>query len=258
MPLLHHVVEGSGPAVLLLHAGVADLRMWDAQVRELSHDHLTVRCDLNGFGGSPVRPGSSGCDAEDVLALLDQLGVGDFSLVAASYGGHVGLQVATAAATRVGRMVLLAPLAELLEPDEALRAVWGHEERLLETGDVVAAVDLSVRTWLGPDADDGMRDLLRVMQHDALVHQLGHQLAAGEVEHRELPVVLERLTMPTTVVSGLRDLAFFVATARALAGRLPAARLVELAWAAHLPSLERPEETGRLVRSELTADWPRR
>jgi 3-oxoadipate enol-lactonase len=78
------------------------------------------------------------------------------------------------------------------------------------------------------------------------------------VEHRELPVVLERLTMPTTVVSGLRDLAFFVATARALADRLPAARLVELAWAAHLPSLERPEETGRLVRSELTADWPRR
>jgi len=211
MPLLHHVVEGSGPAVLLLHAGVADLRMWDAQVRELSHDHLTVRCDLNGFGGSPVRPGSSACDAEDVLALLDQLGVGDFSLVAASYGGHVGLQVATPAATRVGRMVLLAPLAELLEPDEELRAVWGHEERLLETGDVVAATELNVRTWLGPDADDATRDL-----------------------------------------------AFFRATARALTDRLPAARLVELAWAAHLPSLERPEETGRLVRSELTADRPPR
>jgi pimeloyl-ACP methyl ester carboxylesterase len=66
-------------------------------------------------------------------------------------------------------------------------------------------------------------------------------------------VILERLTMPTTVVAGLRDLGFFVATARALAGRLPAARLVELAWAAHLPSLERPEEASRLVRSALSA-----
>jgi pimeloyl-ACP methyl ester carboxylesterase len=249
MPPLNHVVEGTGPAVLLLHAGVADLRMWDAQVRELSRDHLTVRCDLNGFGGSPLEPGSSPCDAEDVLALLDHLGIRHFSLVAASYGGHVGLQVATAATSRVSQMVLVAPLAELLEPDDELRAVWAEEERLLDAGDPQSATDLDVRTWLGPEAGDDMRDLLRVMQHDALVQQV----AAGEVEERELPVVLERLTMPTTVVTGLRDLAFFVDTARALAHRLPRARLVELAWAAHLPSLERPEETSRLVRRALSA-----
>ena len=249
MPPLNHVVEGTGPAVLLLHAGVADLRMWDAHVRELGRDHLTVRCDLNGFGGSPLEPGSSRCDAEDVLALLDHLGVGDFSLVAASYSGHVALQVATAAGSRVSRMVLIAPLAELLDPDDELRQVWAEEERLLDAGDLEGATDLNVRTWLGPEAGDDMRDLLRVMQHDALVQQA----AAGEVEDRELPVVLERLTMPTTVVTGLRDLAFFVGTARALVDRLPTARLVELAWAAHLPSLERPEETSRLVRTALSA-----
>ena len=49
----------------------------------------------------------------------------------------------------------------------------------------------------------------------------------------------------------MQDLAFFVDTARALADRLPAARLVELAWAGHLPSLERPAETSRLVRRAL-------
>ena len=246
MPLLHHVVEGTGPVVVLLHAGVADLRMWDAQVRELSRDHRTVRCDLGGFGGSAAAP--SACDAEDVLALLDHLGVQAFSLVAASYGGHVGLQVATAAAERVDRLVLIAPLAELLDPDEELRAFWAEEERLLDAGDLDAATDLNVRTWLGPDAHNDMRELLREMQHDALVAQV----AAGDVEHRELPVQLDRLTMPTTVVTGLRDLTFFVDTARALADRLPASRLVELAWAAHLPSLERPAETGRLVRRALS------
>jgi 3-oxoadipate enol-lactonase len=247
MPLLHHVVEGSGPAVLLLHAGVADLRMWDAQVLELSHDHLTVRCDLTGFGGSPVRPGSSGCDAEDVLALLDQLGVGDFSLVAASYGGHVGLQVATAIPERVESLVLLAPAADLAEPDEPLRALWAEEGRLVEAGDLDAATELNVQSWLGPEADDAARGLVRRMQRQALVQQV----AAGDVDDRELPVRPDGITMPTTVIVGALDFGFFRTTARVLAQQLARARLVELPWAGHLPSLERPPETTRLIMEAL-------
>jgi 3-oxoadipate enol-lactonase len=247
MPMLHHLVEGAGPTVVLLHAGAADLRMWDDQAQELVRDHTVVRCDLSGFGGSPV--GTAHSDAEDVLGLLEHLQVDRFDLVAASFGGHVTLQVATAAAHRVERLVLLAPLAQLVEPDEALRAFWTEEGRLVGAGDLDGATELNVRTLLGPDADDVARDRLRVMQHDALVLQA----AAGEIEDRELPVALDRLRMPTTVVVGARDLSFFRDTARALVEALPAARLVELDWAGHLPSLERPLETARLVREVLAA-----
>src|SRR4051794_2169947 len=113
MTTLHHLVEGSGPVVVLLHAGVADLRMWDAQVDVLVPGHMVVRCDLPGYGGTPVGPGSDGCDAEDVLALLDELGVEEFALVGASYGGYVALQVATAVPDRVDRLVLLDAAADL-------------------------------------------------------------------------------------------------------------------------------------------------
>ena len=76
MPTLHHAVDGAGPTVLLLHAGVADLRMWDAQVADLvDAGYTAVRCDLRGFGGSGLEPGASYADAEDVLALLEELGV---------------------------------------------------------------------------------------------------------------------------------------------------------------------------------------
>ena len=248
MPLLNHRVEGTGPVVLLLHAGAADLRMWDDQVRELAPTWTTVRCDLAGYGGSPPVPGPSYGDADDVLALLDHLHVDAFAIVAASYGGHVGLQVATAAADRVHALVLLAPLAELVPPDAGLRAFWAEERALLEAGDLDAATELNVRTLLGPDADDDVRERLRAMQHDAFVAQS----AAGDQEARELPVDLQRLTMPVTVVVGDHDLSFFGTTARALVQRLPDARLVELAWAGHLPTLERPAETGRLVRRALS------
>ena len=80
------------------------------------------------------------------------------------------------------------------------------------------------------------------------------QVAAGEdVDNRELPMLLERLTMPTRVVVGLRDQPFFVATGRELARRLPSAQLEELPWAGHLPTLERPEEAMRLL-GERTTD----
>ena len=247
MTPLHHRVEGSGPTVVLLHAGVADLRMWDAQVAELVPGHSVVRCDLRGYGHTPLEPGASYSDAGDVLALLEELGVERFALVAASYGGWVALQVATAVPDRVERLVLLAPLAEVAEPDERLRSFWRTEGELTEAGELEAATNLNVATFLGPDATDEAKELVWKMQRGILEHQS----AAGEVEDAELPVDLDRLTMPVTVVAGAHDLQFFVQTARELARLLPDVELVELPWAGHLPSLERPLETAHLVRASL-------
>src|SRR6478672_11385265 len=194
MTPLHHRVEGSGPTVVLLHAGVADLRMWDAQVAELVPGHSVVRCDLRGYGHTPLEPGASYSDAGDVLALLEELGVERFALVAASYGGWVALQVATAVPDRVERLVLLAPLAEVTEPDERLRAVWREEGALVEAGDLDGATNTNVAAFLGPEAGDDARDLVWRMQRNALTVQV----AAGDVENAELPVDLDRLAMPVS------------------------------------------------------------
>jgi 3-oxoadipate enol-lactonase len=249
--MLHHRVSGTDGAsgtVVLLHAGVADLRMWDVPAEELSGTRRVVRCDLRGFGGSPVAAGASYSDAEDVLELLDHLGVGTFSLVGASFGGHVALQVASAVPDRVEQLVLLAPASELLEPDAALRELWQREAQLVEAGDLEGATEVNVEAWLGPDADDAARALVRTMQRSALEQQL----AAGEVDNRELEVDLRRVDMPTVVVVGGHDQPAFVVAGRALAERLPRAQLVELPWAGHLPTLERPEEGAVLLRDALS------
>jgi pimeloyl-ACP methyl ester carboxylesterase len=247
MTTMHFLREGSGPVVVLLHAGVADMRMWDVQVAVLVPGHTVVRCDLPGFGHTPPAPRAEGSDAEDVLALLEEIGVGRFAVVGASYGAYVALQVASAIPERIDRLVLLAPAAEVVEPDETLREIWRHEESLIEVGDLAAATDLMVDAWLGPEADDDARALLRDMQRRA--YDL--QAAGDDVRNHELPVDLPRITAPVTVVVGLLDLVFFRDTARALVEGLPNADLVELPWAAHLPSLERPTETAHLVATTL-------
>jgi len=244
--LLHHRVQGSGPAVLLLHAGVCDLRMWQPQWEALTAAHRVIGCDLRGYGQTPL-PHQDYSDAQDVLHLLDHLAVDEFAMVGASYGGHVALQVATAAPGRVNRLVLLCAAADLVQPTADIEDFVAQEDALLDAEDVTGATELNVRTWLGADADEANVALVREMQRNAFAVQL----AAGDVESEDGEVDLTRITMPTTVVSGLQDLDYFVSTAQELAASIPAARLVELDWAAHLPSLERPEMMARLLLDAL-------
>ena len=155
---IHHLVEGEGPTVVLLHAGVADLRMWDQPTAALvAAGRRVVRCDLRGYGSTPLEPGASYGDAEDVLALVEELGLTSFMLVGASYGGYVAQQVATAVPEQVERLVLVCTAGDLVEPDDGLRAFWQEEGRFLDAGDIDGATELNVATWLGPDADDEAR-----------------------------------------------------------------------------------------------------
>jgi len=125
--------------------------------------------------------------------------------------------------------------------------VWREEGALVEAGDLDGATNTNVAAFLGPEAGDDARDLVWRMQRGSLTHGA----AAVDVENAELPVDLDRLTMPVTVLVGGHDLPFFRATARELVRALPHAELVELPWAGHLPSLERPHETAHLVRASL-------
>ena len=85
---------GDGPAVLLLHYTVCDRRMWDPQVPALAAaGHRVVRCDLRGYGDTPV-PTAPWSNSGDVAQLLDALGIATAAVVGASGGGRVALEFA--------------------------------------------------------------------------------------------------------------------------------------------------------------------
>ncbi|MFF0345051.1 alpha/beta fold hydrolase [Kribbella sp. NPDC004875] len=238
-------VAGVGPDVLLVHAGVADARMWEREVRELAAAHRVITVDLRGYGETPLEAGAKYSDAGDVLAVLDEVGASAVMAVGASYGGYVVQQMVSREPARFARVVLLCAPTDNVEPDDELRALWGAENKLLEAGDVDGATDLTVRRWIGPEADDEARELLRVMQKRAY----DVQLAAGDdVENEEYPVEPEKMTMPVRLITGGHDFAFFTDSADYLAERLPAAERIHLPWAGHLPTLERPTEASALIR----------
>ena len=64
---------GEGPAVLFIHAGVADSRMWRGQMDALD-SYRRVAFDLRGFGKTPWVPGAY-ADWKDAVTVLDHLDI---------------------------------------------------------------------------------------------------------------------------------------------------------------------------------------
>lgn len=240
---LSYDVAGSGPAVMLLHSTVCDRRMWDLQVPSLVNaGYRVVRCDFREFGQTPG-PDGPFSNADDVADLLDLLGIERSALIGASGGGQVALEIAARWPRRVTALALLCTARTGHEPSAELRAFGEREEALIEAGDVAGAIELHVDTWLGPEADEATREKLRRMQGC----NLAVQLAAEEFESIKAEIDPAAITAPSLLISGKHDLADFRQIADQLSGELVNTRHLELSWAGHLPSLERPDEVNRIL-----------
>jgi len=257
--MTHLAHDRSGPAgdvpLLLLHAGVADRRMWDGGVWErLTGRRDVVRVDLRGFGGSAERPDGRLAPWRDVGALLDELGVRRVHVVGASMGAGVAVELALADPGRVASLLLAGPGGSLIPAMTAqLRAFAHAEDAALEAGDLDAAVEANLLTWVdGPDRDASdvpadVRDRVAVMQR--LAFELTDDWDDVEEEQLE-PEALDRLGdvgVPTLVLTGGLDLDAIGAAADAVASGVPGSRRVDWPDVAHLPSMERPGEFAALV-----------
>jgi pimeloyl-ACP methyl ester carboxylesterase len=239
--------SGSGdPAVVFVHAGVADRRMWEPLLAELPGGLRTVRYDMRGFGESELPP-ETFSHTRDLIALLDALGLEQVVLVGASMGGAVALEAASNWPERVRGLALIDSAAEH-EFSSVVREFGASEDAALEAGDIDAAVELNLRLWVdGPrassDVDPAMRALVADMQRRAFELQQG----VG-AEEEELDTDLARVTAPTVVAVGELDLPDFHEIGRHVAAAIPnAEELTVVAGAAHLPALERPAEVARLL-----------
>lgn len=246
--ILAHDDEGDGPAVVLLHSSVCDRRMWQRQAEVLTAaGHRVIRPDFQGFGDTPA-PTAPYDEAGDLRALLDALGVDRAVLVGSSMGGRVAQEFAARWPSQVIGLLLVCAATRLLPPTADARAFGAEEDALLEAGDVDGAVDLNVRTWLGPAASAQTAVAVAEMQR----RSFEVQLAAGDVSADRPDFDLGAIVAPTLVVSGAHDLDYFGHVADLLAARIGGAQRLELDWAGHLPSLEDPDRFDPLLLEFVT------
>jgi 3-oxoadipate enol-lactonase len=241
---LHVEHAGAGPAVVLIHAGVADSRMWDPQWAAWQTRFALSRLDLRGFGrsGPPVGALSH---AGDVLRVLDATAIERALVVGASFGGLVALDLAAAHPERVAALVLADPPLPGFAWSEEMRGFFAAEHAALEAGDLEAAAEVNVDFWAG-SSSEAVREAIREQQLNAFRLQAGDE-ADDVLLTDDLPGALATLAVRTLVVTGERDKADFRVIADRLAATLPNARRATVAGAGHLPSLEQPAAFDEVV-----------
>ncbi|MFE0421101.1 alpha/beta fold hydrolase [Streptomyces sp. NPDC058953] len=238
--------QNTGRDVVLLHSTVCDRRMWDGLYESLAAaGHRVVRADFRGFGDTPCGQGPYN-DADDVLAVMDAVGMDRAVLIGASYGGRTALEIAARFPGRVAGLALLCAGLPGVPDSAEMTAFDERETELVGYGDLEEAAALCARTFLGPEAGEAALAAVTEMQYRAYGIQL-----AGADEHSGDgdfdPAALAAVTVPALVVSGAHDLPDFHEAADRQTALLPAARRLHLPWAGHLPSLERPAEITALL-----------
>jgi 3-oxoadipate enol-lactonase len=248
---IYYEIAGDGHPLLLLHAGVADSRMWDDQWQPFARRYRSIRYDLPGFGKSQL-PDSPYAAHEEVASLLRLLGVRQAHVVGTSWGGRIALDFALTHPEMVSALVLVCPSVSGDQPSAAVRRFGEEEEALLERGDLAAATELNLRMWVdgprrAPDqVDPSVRERVREMQHHAFTvpEPQGFELLPLEPPANER---LEEVRAPTLVVVGDHDLKDKLALADRLASKIPDAHKVVIPGAAHMVSMEQPDEFNRVV-----------
>jgi 3-oxoadipate enol-lactonase len=249
---VHHVVTGphDAPVVVLSNSLGSTMAMWDAVLPGLEERFRVVRYDTRGHGRSPVPRGPYTIDdlADDLVGLLDRLGVERTHLVGLSLGGMMGMRLAARDPGRLDRLVLLCTAAHLdIAPTYADRAVT---VRAQGTGVVAEAV---VSRWFTPDfleANPQARKAAEQMVADTPAE--GYAGGCEAIATMDLRPDLPKISAPTLAIAGADDTATPPRYLEEIANEIPDARLVVVPEAAHLAAAQQPEAVTAAILAHLT------
>lgn len=218
----------------------------------LAHAYRTIRYDLRGCGWSRRPPGAFS-PREDLSQLMRFLGVERAVLIGASTGGQLAIDFTLEHPEQVAALILIGAGVSGTQPSAFVQARCKEIDTLVASGDLAQAVELALRLWVdGPrrsaeHVDLTMRERVRQMTTRNFVRAAEHD------QSQPLPLeppALSRLgemQVPTLVVVGDQDVPDTLAAADLLARSIGGAQKVVMPGAAHLPSMEQPEQFNRLV-----------
>jgi len=257
-------VRGAGAPVVFLHAGVADRRMWRAELAalEAAGGYRGVAYDRRGFGES-LHADERYSHVADLAAVLDATAGGAPAvLVGCSQGGRIAIDAALAMPERVRALVLVAPAIsgapEQATFPPAIEAWIDRMEKAEAQADIDRINALEAHAWLdGPLAPEGrvggaVRTLFLEMNGIALrAEQRGTEIAPEPAYDR-----VDRIAAPALVVWGDLDFPHLGDRCEYLAARMPAATSLLICDAAHLPNLEYPDAFNRALHAFLAGAAP--
>ena len=254
--MIHYEEAGRGRAVVLLHGGAMDLRMWDDQVGPLAERFRVIRVDARGHGRSET-PTSPFRQCDDVAELLGALGIDRAALVGLSMGAGAATDTALEYPALVSHLVVCgAGTNEPVFEDPWILGVQKEMAEAQQRLDAPAWIDLMITMGvLGPHRETMDRDVLersRQMITDTVTNHVRPDAVAPAHVHGSWERLGE-IRVPALGVIGTIDADDHIAMVDRFVASVPRARKHEIGGTAHVPNMERPAEFNAML-LEFLAD----
>ena len=238
-------VAGGGPAVVLVHPGLWDMRAWDDQFEIFAERFTVLRYDVRGYGRSSRPTGTPYSHVRDQIAVMDAAGVGAAALVGCSMGGGIELDFVLTHPGRVRALVVVASALGGFETNDDEERWWDERaagiQGAMEAGDLARAQEIRLSIWAPLGTDDPAGRRIRDIAFDNI-----HELTMDESAAEELdPPAIERLeeiACPTLVVPADHDPPDLRRASAELAARVPGAVTVAIPDTDHVVGMRRPRE----------------
>lgn len=250
MSKLAFTERGQGSALLLVHAFPFDARMWEPQIAAFTPTHRVIAPDLRGFGRSANLPPARSVDehADDLVELLDHLGIEKAAVAGLSMGGYIALALVRRHPSRV-RALVLADTKAKPDSEEAKRNRQVNIDFVREHGPA-ALFDKLLPALVAKDASEEVKQTLRSIAASQSVEGIVNALVALR-DRPDSTELLPRIQVPTAVIVGEKDVLSPVAEMEEMQCAIPGATLTVLLGAGHLANQERPEAFNEALRAAL-------
>lgn len=235
---IHYEQSGreGAPHLVFSNSLGTNLGMWDAQAAALAGEFRILRYDSRGHGRSAAPAGdySIAMLADDLIGLLDHLGITTFSYCGLSKGGMVGQWLGTHHGERIGRLILCNTSSHMAPP-----AAWNERIAAVTSGGMTAVVDAVVDRWFTPEFQKSQPgEVARVRAMILETPPQGYAGCCAAIRDMDQRETIRSIAVPTLVIAGGRDPATPVASGRLIAETIPEAKLHVIEDAAHLSNIE--------------------
>jgi pimeloyl-ACP methyl ester carboxylesterase len=252
---IYYEQAGEGTPLVMLHAGIADCRMWQKQLEYFSQHYKVITYDLRGFGktGMPEGPYAH---YRDLAGLLDTLGIDSAIVMGCSLGGSVAIDFALEYPGRILGLALVGSSVDGYRmEDEKTIENWRRIDKAIRKRDFDKAADLEVEQWVvgaGRSPERFDRDIITLARDMILTHYRNNPDKGQEEGPDELSVNrLAEISVPALVVVGELDSPDMMNIADLLKRALADSKKIMIPETAHLPNLEKPDAFNALVHGFL-------
>ena len=246
--------RGGGRTVVFANSLGSDQSLWDQVLDHLGGGYGTLTYDLRGHGQSGLSSGFTIADmADDLIALIEHLGLRDVLLCGVSVGGMIAQSVAARRPDLLSGVILCTTAAKIGTDERWAERISGVRENGL-----AGFADTILNNWFGAAYAQSQPDGWQLC-HNMLSRTptAGYVSVCEAIRAADLSEQTATITVPVHCIGGSEDASVTVENVTALSRLIPDARLTVFDGVGHLPPLEAPARMAQLIEDFDTASKAR-